>query len=112
MSEALNWVFQRHGVATLMKSHMTLKRMLVHPKDKWTSQENTGVVYQVPSKDCLCMYTGNREKAYVYKRDREKVGVVREKEHKRDVNKTLEEKYTRARKKDSVSEAHSLAIMN
>ena len=73
-----------------MKPHMTLKRMLVHRKDKCTPQENVGVVYQVPFTDCLCVYTGETERRY----------GMREKEYKRDV-KTLEEKYTRSRKKDS-----------
>ena len=36
---------------------------------------------------------------------------MREKEHKRDV-KTLEEKYTRSRKKDSLTELHPSAIMD
>ena len=48
VSEVLSQVFCHHGVVTSMKHHMTLKRMLVHPKDKCTPQENVGVVYQVP----------------------------------------------------------------
>ena len=56
-------------------------------------------MYQVPCKDCLCIYTGVTERWY----------GVREKENKRDV-KTLEEKYTWTRKKDSQSEVHPLAI--
>ena len=35
-----------HSVATTMKPHLTPKRMLVHPKDKRTPQENAGVVYR------------------------------------------------------------------
>ena len=57
VSETLSWVFLRHGVAMAMKPHLTLKRMLVHPKDKRTAQENARVVYQVPCKGCLCVYT-------------------------------------------------------
>ena len=38
VSEALSWVFCCHGVATSMKPHMTLMRMLVHPKDTCTLQ--------------------------------------------------------------------------
>ena len=63
-------------------AHMTLKRMRVNPKDKH-SQENAGVVYQVPCTDCPCVYTGVTERRY----------RVKEKEHKRDA-KILEEKYT------------------
>ena len=82
-----------------MKPHLTLKWMLVHLKDKRILQENSGVVYQVPCKDCQDVYTGVTERRY----------GVREKEHKRDV-KTLEEKYTRSRKKDLLTEMHPSAI--
>ena len=55
-------------------------------------------MYQVPCKDCKDIYTGEMERRY----------RVREKEHKRDV-KTLQEKYTRSRKKDSLTELHPSA---
>ena len=41
VSEALSQVFHRHGVAMSMKPYMTLKVMLVNPKEKCTPQENT-----------------------------------------------------------------------
>ena len=75
-----------------MKPHMTLKRMLVSPNDKRPLQENAGVVYQVPCKDCPFVYTWETERMY----------WVREKEHmyKRGVKTLEEKKYTRSRKKD------------
>ena len=69
--EALSWVFHRHGVAMAMKPHLTLKRMLIHHGDKRTPQENAGMAYKVPAKDCPCVYTGKTERRY----------GVREKEH-------------------------------
>ena len=54
--EVLSQAFQHHGVATAMKPHLTLKRMLVHPKVKRTPQENAGVVCQIPCKDCPGVY--------------------------------------------------------
>ena len=94
--------FLHQGVATSMKPHLTRKRMLVHPKDKRTPQENVDVVCQVPYKDCPCVYTGGTERRY----------GVREKEHKRDV-KTLEKKrYTRYMMEDSLTEVHPSAIMD
>ena len=74
-------VFCHHGVGTAMKPHLTLKRMLVHPKEKRTPQENTGVVYQVPCKDCPCVYTGETERRY----------GVREKEHQQEVHTSKKE---------------------
>ena len=47
-----------------MKSHLTLKRMLVHYKDKLTPQEKSGVVYHVPFKDWHNVYTGEMERLY------------------------------------------------
>ena len=100
VSKALSSVFQRHGVATAMKPHVTLTRMLVHPKDKRTPQENAGVVYQFPCKDSPGVYTGEIERRY----------RVREKEHHRNVRSLEEVKFTRARKKESVSDLHPSAI--
>ena len=34
--EALSRLFHHHQVTMAMKPHLTYKRMLVHPKDKWT----------------------------------------------------------------------------
>ena len=100
LSEALSRMFHRHGVAISMKPHLTIKRMLVHPKDKRSLQENSGMVYQIPCKDCPKVYTGETERRY----------GVREKEHQWDVNSLKDIKYTRARKKDSLSELHPSAI--
>ena len=97
VSEALSRVFYHHRVAMWMKLHLKLKRMLVHLKDKRTPQ-NLGVVYQVPYKDCKDICTGETERRY----------GVREKENK-NVN-TLEKKYSRSRKKDSLTELHPSAI--
>ena len=59
-----------------MKPHLTLKRMLVHLKDKCTSQENSGVVYQVPSKDCQDIYTDVTERRYGV-REKEQIEILR-----------------------------------
>ena len=45
-----------------MTTHLTLKRKLVHPKDKRTPKTNAWVVYQVPSKNCPCVYTDEMER--------------------------------------------------
>ena len=100
VSEALSWVFHRHGMAMSIKPHLTLKRMLVHPKDKRTPQENLGVVYPVPCKNCKDIYTGETERRY----------RVRKKEQKRNIKTLEEKKYTRSRKKDSQTELHPSAI--
>ena len=55
-----------------MNPHMTLKRVLVHPKAKGTPQETSGIVYHFPCKDFQCVYIGEMERRY----------WVREKKHK------------------------------
>ena len=64
ISEALRWMFHHQGVATVMKPHLTIKRMLLHTKDKKTPQENAGVMYKVTYRDCLYGYTGKTERRY------------------------------------------------
>ena len=96
LSEVLICVFCCHGVATSMKPHQTLKRMLVHPKDKHEMRDMTGVVYQIPSKDCLKIYMGETERRF----------GTREKEHRWDMNLLEAVKFTRCRKKDSLTEVH------
>ena len=54
----------------------------------------------MPCKDCPGVYTGETERRY----------RVREKEHQMDVRSLEEMKFTRARKKELVSELHPSAI--
>ena len=100
VSEALMRVLRRHDVSVAMKPHLTLKRLLVHPKDKRAPQETAGVVYQVPCGDCPKVYTGETGRRY----------GVREKEHKKDVDSLRELKFTRARRKESETEFHQSAL--
>ena len=93
-------VFQHHGVMITMRHHRTIKRMLVHPKDKRTSQESERVVYKIPCKDCPNVYTCETGR---------RVGA-REKEDRKDVASIMDKKYTRSITKDSVSELHSSAL--
>ena len=79
-----------------MKPHMS--RMLVHPKDKHTPQENA-------------VWCTRSHVRIVHRGDGEKVWGER-KEHKRDVKTLEEKKYTRSRKKDSLTEVYPSAIMD
>ena len=67
-----------------------------------TPQENAGVMYEIPCKDCPGVYTGETERRY----------GVREKEHQRDVRSVEEVKFACARKTDSVSEVHPSAMID
>ena len=75
VSEVLQRVLKRFGVSAALKPHLTLKRLLVHPKDKRVPQDTAGVVYEIPCKDCDKVYVGETGRRY----------GTREKEHQKDV---------------------------
>ena len=100
--ESLTRAYQPHGVSMAMKPHLTLKRMIVHRKNKRTPHGTAGVVDQIPCKDCLKVYTGETGR---------RCGI-RKKEHRKDVDSIREKKYTRARRKESVEEYHPSALMD
>ena len=46
----------RNKVAMARKTHKNIKQLLVHEKDKRSTQETVGVVYSILCKDCDCVY--------------------------------------------------------
>ena len=64
LSESLQNIFKKHNVSAAVKPHTTLKRLLVHPKDKRTPQETAGVVYEIPCRDCPSVYVGETGRRY------------------------------------------------
>jgi len=100
VSETLQRVFRRHGVATSLRPHKTIKQLLVHPKDKRDPRDTAGVVYKIPCKDCSKVYIGETARKF----------GVREKEHIKDGKELEGQKYTRAKKKESVTELHKSAL--
>ena len=47
VSERFDQVLGKYGVTTAMRSHTTMKRLLVHPKDKVVPEEQSELVYHV-----------------------------------------------------------------
>ena len=80
-----------------MRPNHTLKRILIHSKDKPMPLEGAGVVYQIPCKDFPKVCTGEIGRRF----------GAREKEHRKDAL-VMDKNYTRSRKKNSVSVVHSL----
>ena len=66
--------FTRSKLAVAMKPHKTLKQLLVHPKDKRSTQETVGEVYSILYKDCDCVYVGETGRRF----------GVRQKAHMKD----------------------------
>ncbi|XP_072051726.1 uncharacterized protein [Amphiura filiformis] len=100
-SEKLQRIFWKHRIATAMKPHNTLKSLLVHPKDKRDPNETCEVVYRVDCKGCDKMYVGETGRAF----------ATRLKEHQKDAEKiTSNRNYTRAKRKESLTEQNKSAI--
>ena len=63
VSERLKRVYSKYGASTAFKPHQTIRRMLVAPKDKATTEEKSGVVYRFPCKDCDKVYVGETKRS-------------------------------------------------
>ena len=100
LSEALQRVYKKHHIQTAMKPHMTLRKLLVHPKDKRELLENSGVVYRVQCTGCDQAYIGETARNLGYRID----------EHLKEVNITDNRKYTRSERKHSETEFNKSAI--
>ena len=58
MTEKLSRILLKQNIATSMKPYQNLKDLLVHPKDKLSDFEKSGVIYRVPCKSCTKCYIG------------------------------------------------------
>jgi hypothetical protein len=100
VTEPLSRVFNKYNISCAMRPHTTLRRLLVHPKDKVDKQKQCGVVYEVPCKNC--------DKSYIGETGRQ-LGQ-RVKEHREEVEKETSGVQTRTRRKESSSLLHKSAI--
>ena len=53
VTERLSRVFKKHSFSTAMKPHCTLRKKLVHPKDKRDPLQTADIVYEIKCKTCL-----------------------------------------------------------
>ena len=100
VSERVHRVLKKYGVATAMLPHTTLRRLLVHPKDKVELEEQGELVYQIPCKNCGAEYIGETGRLL----------KTRLEEHRKDVDNTKKEKYTRSGKKRLMSTINKSAL--
>ncbi len=89
LSEAVDRVMCKHGVAVAMKPHMTLRRLLVHPKDK-----------NETCKNCDSVFIGETGRLF----------GTRLEEHMKEIKELPNErKYTRSERKTSERTMHRSA---
>jgi len=91
---------KKHQVPVTMRPVRTLRRLLVHPKDKQEKKEITDCVYKIPCSNC--------EKTYIGETGR-KLGT-RLKEHKTEVEATTKKPFTRSQRLHSLSEQNKSAL--
>ena len=53
-----------HGVATAFRPHTTLRKVLVHPKDKIDRDNVCGSVYQIGCANCDSVYIGESARKF------------------------------------------------
>ena len=56
-------VFSSYGISTCFKPHQTLRQILVAPKDKTKTEDQTGVVYRIPCGGCDKVYVGETKRS-------------------------------------------------
>ena len=100
VTERIDRVMKKYGVATAMKPHSTLRRQLVHPKDKCEMSEQGELVYQIPCKSCDSSYIGETGRLF----------KTRLEEHQKDANSAPNTQYTRNARKVSQSTTNKSAL--
>ena len=58
LSETVARVLRKHQVPVAIRPFNTVKRVLVHPKDKQEKEEKTECVYKIPCGNCDKTYVG------------------------------------------------------
>ncbi|XP_072048709.1 uncharacterized protein [Amphiura filiformis] len=100
VSEKISRIMKKHNISTAMKPHTTIKKMLVHPKDKQEKERTANCVYEIPCKSCPQTYIGETKRQF----------GVRMSEHKREAEKAGQLKYTRSKRTESLTEINKSAI--
>ena len=75
VSEPISRILRTAGIKVAMKPHNTLRKELVHPKDRDSLMEKAGVVYQVNCKQCDAAYIGQTGR-HLYERIKEHRSAV------------------------------------
>ena len=83
-----------------MKPHNTLRRLLVHPKDKRDVLHTSNCIYEIPCKNCDKTYVGETERLF----------SARLKEHQGATKKVDDKKFTRSERRASEKEQTKSAV--
>ena len=102
LTERSSRVFKKHGISTGMKPHTSLRKILVHPKDKVDPADKTDCIYEIPCKNCNYTYIGETGRKF----------STRLKEHKKEAERlaSKSKNFTRQARKQSLGEQSKSAI--
>ena len=100
LSEKLSRILKDHQVSTSYKPHTTLRRLLVHPKDKIPKEDTCDVVYQIPCLNCDEVYIGETGRQM----------KTRQAEHQQDIEDNAVGVRTRSERGSTSGEKHKSAI--
>ena len=101
LSENIASTLRKHRISTSYKPLMTIRRLLVHPKDKVEDAKKTGVVYKIPCGSCPKVYIGETGRKL----------ETRLSEHESDVENNINTGVrTRTARLASTTEEHDSAI--
>ncbi len=99
-TETIQRILKSYHIGSSVKPHTTLRKLLVHPKDKIVSHKNSEIVYEIPCKNCNQSYIGEMGRTL----------GQRVKEHRAEADKTLNMAYTRSNRRESEKEVNKSAI--
>ncbi|XP_072014852.1 uncharacterized protein [Amphiura filiformis] len=100
VTERVSRVMKNYNISTAMKPHNTLRKQLVHPKDKRDPNNTTDAVYKIPCMNCELSYIGETGRKF----------GTRLEEHKSEAEKVSKTVTTRAGRKESLTTTHKSAI--
>jgi len=86
-------------MSTTFKPHSTLRKSLVHPKDKRQPLDTTGCVYEIDCQNCDFSYVGETGRLL----------HTRIKEHQKEADRISSKIHTRATRLSSVTDQHKSA---
>ena len=92
VTERVSRVMKNYNLSTAMKPHCTIRRQLVHPKDKREPRDVTHAVYSIPCKNCDKVYVGETARLVGTRID----------EHKKEADALSKKIATRATRKTSL----------
>mgnify|MGYP005697477225 CR=1 FL=1 len=87
VTERMQRVMKKHGIETPVRPHITLRQILVHPKDKIPDEKKCGLVYRISCLNCNQVYIGETGRRL----------EVRAKEHRDEAEKVTRTIKTRSK---------------